>query len=444
MDNAETVQSITAIQANQVVGTQKSDVPEQVTLPTTSMPRQISVLSWINQWQPMGYRVIVALPFVGNDEDFFFAIRNGPFIPTRSLDGYYDASGSPSFHNKEIFAFAYNNMSPVIIPSNDGAAYPSQTNPSISVVNYDLPPPIATISQCFRRWRGDMQYRIRMIAGFATQGYIIATTVKNVFSPIGIYDSFKYRPTIQRQDLSYRASMLNSYALADTSMFRHFELTVPYDYPTPYYDQYAWMARRVTPGHLFESDPTGNPPYKAIRAAIQDEPHGDNWLVFGLRGNLEATVAGAQVIFELEYRCAEGFQFADPFYPPNTMRQTVREMLKEDRVLIFPRDKWSTDGIGDFNPPAVVARAARGVNLGINGSVNIGTPTHSNINEQPKRAPQQPVISVPAQGRRSRRVKRDDPEQEDEGVDVVDPSTLSSLDRLRLAASTLGTSSRNE
>ena len=269
MDNAAIPQPTTSVVENQVIGTEKSDIPEQVSLPRTTMPRQVSTLSWINQWQPMGYRIILALPFTGNDEDFFFAIRNGPFIPTRPLDEYYDASGSAAFQNTPLYSYAYNNMSPVIIPSNNGSAYPSQTNPAISVVNYDLPPQIATMAQCFRRWRGDMQYRVRMVAGFATQGYVIASTVKNVFSPIGIYDSFAFRPTIQRQDLSYRASMINSYALADTSMFRHFELTMPFDYPVPYYDQYEWMARRTTPGELFEADVGHIPSYKARRTAIQ-------------------------------------------------------------------------------------------------------------------------------------------------------------------------------
>lgn len=427
MDNATNPQPTTSVVENQIVGTQKSDVPEQVSLPVTAMPRQISILSWINQWQPMGYRIILALPFTGNDEDFFFAIRNGPFIPTRTLDEYYDASGSPAFQNSPLYAFAYNNMSPVIIPSNNGAAYPSQTDPSISVVNYDLPPQIATMAQCFRRWRGDMQYRIRMVAGFATQGYIIASTVKNVFSPIGIYDSFKYRPTIQRQDLSYRASMINSYALADTSMFRHFELTMPYDYPVPYYDQYAWMARRTTPGELFEADPGHNPPFKAKRTAIQTEPHGDNWIVFGLRGNLEATVAGAQVIFELEYRCMEGFQFADPFFPPSTLRQTLREMPAEDRVLIFPREGWTTDGVGDFNPPPVKSRTAR------------SAPSTTTATTKATTAAPVPVkiMGRPQPRRRPRDV--------DDVIEEIDPSTLSSLDRLRLAATgTLGSSSRNE
>nr|QCP68854.1 coat protein [Paraiba polycipivirus] len=248
--------------------------------------------------------------------------------------------------------------------------------------------------------------------------------------------------------------MINSYALADTSMFRHFELSMPYDYPTPFYDQYAWMARRATPGDLFEADPDHNPPYKAIRTAIQDEPHGDNWIVFGLRGNLEATVAGAQVIFELEYRCAEGFQFADPFFPPSTMRQTMREMLPEDRVLIFPRANWTTDGIGDFNPPPApaAARTTRSINIGVGGNINIGSLSNSNVNEAPetvtRKARREPVVVVPPQGRRSRRVKRDDPNEDDlgdEGIDVVDPSTLSALDRLKLAASrSLGSSSRNE
>ena len=103
-----------------------------------------------------------------------------------------------------VMSFAYNNMVPVVLPSDNGNDYPDPAKPTITLTNYDFPPSIATFAQSFRRWRGDMQYRIRMIAGFATQGYIMCSSLKNVFSPIGIYNQFKTAPTLQRQDISFR------------------------------------------------------------------------------------------------------------------------------------------------------------------------------------------------------------------------------------------------
>lgn len=289
-------------------------------MPKTTMPRQISILNWINQWQPMGYRVILNLPFIGDDQNFIFAIRNGPFIPMRNEQGWADMGPGGTqggYTLTGVLSYGLNNMSPVILPSNTGKPYPDPSKPVVTITNYDLPPIISTMAHSFRRWRGDMQYRLRMVAGFATQGYIIATTLRNVISPIGIYNQFSYPPFLEREDISYKAAMMNSYALSDTSMFRHMELTMPYDYPMPYYDQFNWVSQRVTPSMYYDiTTASGKTTIKEKTKVLQTEPSGDNWIVIGLRGNLEAGSAGSQVIFELEYRCAEGFQFADPFFPP--------------------------------------------------------------------------------------------------------------------------------
>lgn len=205
-------------------------------------------------------------------------------------------------------------MTPVFLFGDTPKEYPKPKDGiyPIQVTQHDMPPIISTIAQAFRFWRGDMEYRIRTVAGFATQGYTLAMPIKNAFVPIGIYDAYKVSPSIVRQDASYKSCMMNSYALADTSMFRHLEITYPYDYPTPYYDQFAWMSRRTAPSANFVLG--GKTPVQNEELYIS-EPHGDNFIAIGLRGNLAATQTGSQIMFELEYRCSEGFQFTDPFIP---------------------------------------------------------------------------------------------------------------------------------
>lgn len=343
MNNEEPVQSA---EQNVQLSTTGVPLPEQTRVCYTNMPRQVSILSWINQWQPMGIRVVLNLPFTGNDQDFLFAIRNGPFIPTWDLDYSDNNPEGQSPQNPwfgDLISYGWNNMRNVILPASKSYQYPDK--PSVYLTQYDYPPPLSTLAQCFRRWRGDIQYRIRVVAGFVTQGYVIATTLKNVFSPIGIYDEYKTSPILQRQDLSYRAGMINSYVPSDTSMIRHLELTMQYEYPTPYYDQYAWISRRISPRTLFRKSDGGGLTHAL---EINSEPHGDNWIVLGVRGNLAAGQEGAQIGFELEYRAVEGFQFADPGLPPRTIARPYSSIDASKGPIIkrIPDKSYTSDGLG--------------------------------------------------------------------------------------------------
>lgn len=352
-NNEEPVQ---AINVNDQVSTQGKPLPEQPAIPVCNMPRQVSMYNLLYQWQPMGIRIVLNLPFIGNDQDFLFYIRNGPFIPVPPqartyVDDFYD--DNPELYQGLVSSYGANNMGAVYLFGSKAGPYPDYNDKTknfpIVMTQYDLPPAISTIAQSFRRWRGDMQYRIRVVAGFATQGYIIITPLKNVYIPIGIYNQFKIRPAIQRQDKSYRYPMMNAYALADTSMYRHVEITMPYDYPTPYFDQYAWMARRVVPApYWLPYSGTNKPPVVGVPRAggIKAEPHGDNFIGIGLRGNLAATQVGSQIEFELEYRCCEGFQFADPFLPPTNMCQSTSAVQNLHLPYRIPSRDYSSDGIG--------------------------------------------------------------------------------------------------
>lgn len=371
--NAE--EPIEAIGQNQNISTTGKPLQELARITQTPMPRQISILNLIHQWQPMGFRVVLNLPFVGDDKNFLFYIRNGPFIPIPpNLNNYLDDSyrPNPEIYQGKCSTYAWNNMRPVYLFRSEAEEFPDYDDPAkefpVTITQYDMPPIIATLAQAFRRWRGDMQYRIRVVAGFATQGYLIITPLKNVFVPIGIYNPFKLAPEIKRQDLSYRPAMMNSYALADTSMYRHVEVTFPYDYPTSYYDQYAWMARRSAPATYFSVyNGAGKPPVHPVQQdfGVESEPHGDNFIGIGLRGNLAATQSGSQIEFELEYRCVEGFQFADPFLLPWKSHLSARNAINSDAIPVaIPSRNRTTDGIGLCSKPAATLSSRLASTLG--------------------------------------------------------------------------------
>nr|WPV63633.1 MAG: hypothetical protein [Wufeng shrew polycipivirus 5] len=339
--------------ANDQLSTTGEPLVEQPGIPIIqSVPRPVSLSHFMYTWQPMGIRVTVNIPFVGNDEDFLFMIRNGPLIP-RWNKQYADptefAPGADKGFPSPLTQYGWNNMRNVYASTFEGVL-----SDSITITQYDYPPPLSTLAHCFRRWRGDMQYRIRTVAGFATQGYIFCAPVKNVFSPIAVYNEYRVSPWPRRADRSYRDEMINSYVMADTSMFRHMEVTVPYEYPVPYYDQYAWMARRLSPRTLTAS--TGGDKGKT---AVLLEPHGDNWLGVGLRGELDATKATGKIIFELEYRAVEGFQFADPGVPLEDMTHTYFAFKKTKPLHLVKRTPDSTlksDGLNGISKNTLYLR----------------------------------------------------------------------------------------
>lgn len=341
-------------------------LPEQSQVPKCSIPRPFSFEHLIHQWQPMGIRVLLNLPFTGNDKDYIFAIRNGPFIPFmnyRYVDSEIAASpkeNAPTvpdpnkrFLNSSVgyTSYAFNNMRPVI------AAGPriqqvEADKSAVYITYYDQPPTLAGLSTMFRKWRGTMHYRVRVVAGFTTQGYIFASLIRNVPGILGVFPTQSVTLAPEREDESYRESMLNSYIMGDTAMFRHFEFQVPFEYPVPYYDQFAWIGNRSRPARNFISL-EGNKNISKLRP-LHGDPVGDNFILFGLRGRLESSVENAQVIFELEYRAGDDFQFSDPFVP-NLNAFVPAKIWHDTDVPIYtvPSKDYTTDGLGPFNKVSV-------------------------------------------------------------------------------------------
>lgn len=357
--NAE--EPITVVSANVPAGSDSHKLPEQARVPNCAMPRQISCLELIYQWQPMGFRVTINLPFVSDDQSYLFAIRNGPFIPI-PMYPYNDfnnvnpepenkttGSPCPEMTKTELNCYAWNNMRPVhhfqTFNPLSTERYEFPKDYGIIIDQYDYPPILSSFAQMFRRWRGDMQYRLRVVAGFATQGYLIVSSLKNVPAPIACYNPTKYRVPFMRQDTSYREAMMNSYIMADTSMFRHIEATMQFEYPVQWYDQFQWMTRRISPVAAVGCNQTQKEKWTPA------EQHGDNYLLAATRGTIAAAHTGAQLVFEIEYRAMEGFQFADPFVPNSSLFRPIQRGWTNKggvtKTMYVPNETWhnSCDGL---------------------------------------------------------------------------------------------------
>lgn len=307
-------------------------LPESAEPKSLSIPRPLTLIRLINQWQPMGIRVTVNIPFKTDDQTLFFLVRNGPFIPRYNKMAFNSLG-------QNVSMYAFNNLRNVFTVPRSGGQYARQyfcgypQDYGIHVQYYDYPPVISTVAQAFRKWRGDMQYRFRVIAGFVTQAYMFVAPLKNSFMPVGVYDEYSSTPIPTRLDLSYRELMTNAYVMTDASMFRHSEVTVPYEYPVPWYDQFQWISNRLVPG-----------------LDMIVEPFGDNFIVVGCRGDIDATEAKTMT-FELEYRCAEGFQFADPGLPPCDIATPIAptkhwgSASSWELVKTMPSPDWASDGL---------------------------------------------------------------------------------------------------
>lgn len=408
--------------ANIQIANEGHKLPEQSRIPECSIPRPFSFEHLIHQWQPMGIRVTLNLPFTGNDQDYLFAIRNGPFVP-RMFYQYKDSStlaeskpGTPTFPDpnkrklttaENYESYAFNNMRNV---QHAGKKY-SQVQPNESAVyitNYDQPPILASIATMFRKWRGTMHYRIRTIAGFTTQGYIFSTLVRNAPAVIGVYPTQSYEAGVSREDRSYRESMINSYVMGDTAMFRHFEIQVPFEYPVPFYDQFNWIGNRSRPANNFmnvmsDDDPPVPRAMQRIRN-ITNEPHGDNYILIGLRGKLESSVQNSQITFELEYRAGDDFQFSDPFLPYNMQYLIPQSTYLSDPIHIIqvPSTTYTTDGLHGFNPVKAPSQALR-------------VPIRTYVPP-----PVTPVAAAPVDNRSAPRTRGRAPRDIHEGHDEVD------------------------
>lgn len=354
--------------ANIQIGEPARPLPEQAVEQTpASIPRPISFLSLIHQWQPMGIRVIVNLPFISDDKSTLFCIRNGPYIPDwRSnfhASSWTQAAGSsPVVNSGRIGVWAFNCMNAVVQTSPiSNLSYPS--NYPVHISYYDSPPFLSQMALTFRRWRGDMQYRIRVVAGFVTQGYLIVAPIKNTPLAPQAIDPFKKFYTLGGTDVtSYRPYMQNSYIMSDTSYYRHVEVSYPYEYPTPWYDQYQWIANRLSVdiGGSGATPPAWD---NVVYPNAFQEPFADNWLAVLVRGTLEPTRDTAQITFELEYRAMEGFQFSDPGLVPKRFNFTSQRLQQNPQqypytVLTIPSTTYESNGVNFVRKKAAKSTAA--------------------------------------------------------------------------------------
>lgn len=247
----------------------------------------INFITIIHRWQPMGYRVVINLPFVGDDTTPLFAIKNGPYIPPCVQSNGYTT----------VFNQLYQPIYPLPSEISGGEG--------VTVTRYDTVPPLAGLLWAYRFWRGSMKYRFRCVANFVAQGYVFCCVARNL-TPTELSNSTSSPPAdirathrfIPGLDVGYRQMQANSYSMSDLSMFRHIEVEVPFEYPVDFYDQYR---------ALYELSCQINTTSEVGQRFIEPN-HGDNFILLCCRGGISSPQEGAQVVFELEYCPGDDFE----------------------------------------------------------------------------------------------------------------------------------------
>lgn len=282
--------------------------PIDIQLPIKELPEQanssesvslldsdVNFITLFRRWQPMGYRVVVNLPFVADDITPLFAIKVGPYIPPNFQYSYQPVMINM---NNSGFHKIYHPVYPLPAETSSGT--------SVTVTRYDSAPTFAILSWAYRFWKGSIKYRLRNVANFIAQGYVFTTLARNLYpiemastsTTTTIATEHRYIPGLVA---GYRKFQQNSYAMSDLSMFRHIETTASFEYPLPFYDQYKALGELAS---------------RTVYAttARQIEPNmGDNFILLCARGGLSSPTAGAQIVFELEYCPGDDFEFSGEY-----------------------------------------------------------------------------------------------------------------------------------
>nr|QKE56316.1 MAG: putative capsid protein [Polycipiviridae sp.] len=268
----------------------------------SKMLKEISLLSTIYQWNPMGIRVVLNLPIIGDDKSCLFYISASPYIP-------HIANDYMAFTLEDCFKI-YGTRCAVFHERSDSTPYLTISE-AVNIVQHSPPPFISDLARSNRYWKGSLKYRLRAVASFLNQGYIQAVPFYGIRRKRMLGNPFSTRQSFVRPDeSSYLGAQANSYVMADASMSRHMEIEVDYRHITPSMDMLADLSSLI--------DYNTAPGVTAEFAKPPATPHDETLIGVQLRGELPPNGTTNQMAFELEIAAGENFEVSGEsvyFYP---------------------------------------------------------------------------------------------------------------------------------
>lgn len=187
------------------------------------------ITHWLKTFNPTGWEVVVDLPYLPDARSSLFLIKCSPYIlpivPVEK-DWWVFQKNFFQFIRHDIHSYA--NISPTH-PNTAVGVIP----PGIHINQVTDPPPISIYAAHNRFWCGSLNFHVRTVGNFTQSGYIRSTKLKNVAIPCGKYDRYKHAPIPQKLGTAQQAGFFNSYMRGDVTMFRHQEITIPFERVTP-------------------------------------------------------------------------------------------------------------------------------------------------------------------------------------------------------------------
>jgi hypothetical protein len=282
-------------------------VTEAPTLKNAPISRDNLLLThWCRQFMPTGWEVVVNLPFLPDSKSSIFLIKCSPeILPIVPCDRNWWIA------QKNYFQFIRHDIHAHVGVDNTAVGL---CPPGIFINQITDPSPLSYLTLSHRFWQGKLNFHIRVIGNFNQAGYIRTTKLRNVAIPFGIYDRYKYCPIPQKLGTSAQSGYFNSYARADVTMFRHQEMTIPYEQITPI----DMLNRRKA---LFDGlaayDTYFDPNNEGWGESDPDKtnitvPNHEDYIAVEAVGALAASQQDAQLRFVIEMAAGDDFQL---FFP---------------------------------------------------------------------------------------------------------------------------------
>lgn len=236
---------------------------------TNAANYSIDPFSQIYKWAPMGIRITIATPYLGNDRGFLFSILVNPMVITPRASWEYDAGTHIYGNSFPVNCEDRNPNHPDRWDEPDYGPYialPKREDAKVYVYHSGPEPLLSVLARSHRFWRGGISYQLRATTNFTHQGNLVVSRSGPVAPPrlrYGLHgrtvsgdttrktkvNTQNFRPPTPLPTNMPNTLLPCAFVQSDLSSLKHIEVTVPYELPYPYFDQCTYMDgmyRRVT------------------------------------------------------------------------------------------------------------------------------------------------------------------------------------------------------
>lgn len=289
------------------------NLPSSTTMNNADVP--VEIYDVLRKFQPLGIRVEVKTPFIGDDTQPLFAIKCDPYQQV-------DMTGP--------------NIVPIYSPiyPMPGTEDMNVYNPSVVATIYDYPPPIAYAVAGHRFWRGSLLYHMRVVSTFITQGYLrigiikgqCATEINTSGEAFGTGLRENHR-IVTGCHTGNRDAMAHAFQRIDMSMFRHADIVVPYDHALPFRDTDRELKELAWANTALEPQITKNVICKSDT---------DTFIVVYPCGPISSGAEGSFINFEFEIAAGPDFELSTEVFQSQGVARNLLQLPTSIYPYMYP------------------------------------------------------------------------------------------------------------